>query len=61
VVRQALPGDHLMTEPIIHVYPHGTPSDDELEAERDADHLKAVAQYLSRPIHDEWPVREVRG
>jgi hypothetical protein len=50
-----------MTEPVIHVYPNGTPTDEELEAERDADHLKAVAQYLSRPIHDEWPVGEVRG
>lgn len=34
--------------PTIQVYPNGTPSDAELEAERDVKHLAAVAKWLTQ-------------
>jgi hypothetical protein len=52
--------------PIIHVFPNGTPSDAELEAQRDAKHVKDVAAYEALQAfnpHDQWywPVTEVIG
>jgi hypothetical protein len=32
--------------PTLQPYPHGTPSDAELEAARDVDHLRAVAAWF---------------
>lgn len=34
--------------PVIQVYPQGTPSDAELEADRDKAHQKAVRDYNTR-------------
>jgi hypothetical protein len=49
--------------PLIQCHP--TPSDAELEAERDRKHARAVAEYNSRmlsPVDDwYWPVSEVQG
>ena len=51
--------------PIIHVYPAGTPSDAELEAERDRKHAAEVADYWRKQqfhdTHDNWPIMEVLG
>ncbi len=59
--------------PVIHVYPNGTPSDAELEAERDAKHANAVREYRAGQNDPDcplcgwechgyctWPVTEVR-
>jgi hypothetical protein len=48
--------------PLIQVFPNGTESDAESEADRDAKHARAVAEW-NRPLVDEWywPVNEVQG
>lgn len=55
-------GDCLRDLPTIHVYPHGTPTDSELEAARDTDHQAAVAHWIKHnTCHpaDEWPIGQV--
>jgi hypothetical protein len=63
-VRQALPVGDLMSG-MLQPFPHGTPSDAEMEALRDADHARDVAAYEARcaaPVGEwYWPVTEVRG
>jgi hypothetical protein len=47
---------------MLQPYPHGTPTDAELQAQRDADHARVVAEYYARNgIHEDWPVTEVIG
>lgn len=49
--------------PLIQFRP--TPSDAELEAERDAQHANEVVEYWRRMHlhdgHDDWPITEVIG
>lgn len=57
-----------MTEPpMLQPYPHGTPTDAELQAQRDADYARAVREYNARQgigwhgVDEDWPVTEVIG
>lgn len=46
--------------PMIQPFPNGTPTDAELQAARDRDHERDVADYDRRmTLHDDWPIGEV--
>ena len=55
--------------PLIRVFPRGTPTDAELEAQRDKQHEVDVAMWIAKlncdclpwACHCDWPVGEVRG
>jgi hypothetical protein len=56
--------------PVIHVFPNGTPSDAELEAQRDEAHAKAVQDWNAKAEcacgaecygYCTWPIAEVVG